>query len=77
MSAIYYFGQPFQIVNIFYSRNIDKNHKMTNILVSHFILGDHHLGDEKRVYIYIYICYLSARVMITQYKMTDQNVSHL
>jgi hypothetical protein len=29
------------------------------------------------IYIYIYMRYLSPRVMITDSKMTDKNVSHL
>jgi hypothetical protein len=36
MSAICDFGQSFHIVNIFCFRMIDKNKKMTNILVSYF-----------------------------------------
>jgi hypothetical protein len=46
MSVIYDFGQLFQIVNIFYSRMAHKNHKMTDILINHFLVGDDHLGDE-------------------------------
>jgi hypothetical protein len=40
MSTIYDFGQPFYIANIFWFRMTDKNHKMTDILVNHFWVGD-------------------------------------
>jgi hypothetical protein len=46
MSAIYDFGQLFQISNIFYSIMADKNHEMTDILISHFLVSDQYLGDE-------------------------------
>jgi hypothetical protein len=46
MSPIYDFGQPFQIVNIFCYKMADKNREMTDILVSHFLVSDHNLGDE-------------------------------
>jgi hypothetical protein len=36
MSTICNFGQLFQIINIFYFRMLDKNHKIYDILVSHF-----------------------------------------
>jgi hypothetical protein len=47
------FGQPFQIVNIFWSRMADQNRKMAIIFVSYFWMGDHHLGDKQRYHIYI------------------------
>jgi hypothetical protein len=47
------FGQPFQIVNIFWSRMADQNRKMAVIFVSYFWMGDHHLGDKQRYHIYI------------------------
>jgi hypothetical protein len=46
MSPIYDFDRPFQIVNIFCYKMADKNREMTDILVSHFLVGDHNLADE-------------------------------
>jgi hypothetical protein len=46
MSVICDFDQSFLIVNIFYSRMIDKNHKMTDILISYFWVSNHHLDDK-------------------------------
>jgi hypothetical protein len=37
------FDQSFQIFNISCSKMIDKNIKITDILVSHFWVGDHHM----------------------------------
>jgi hypothetical protein len=39
-------SQSFHITNIFWFRMADQNHEMADIFVSHFLLGDHHLGDE-------------------------------
>jgi hypothetical protein len=36
MSAIFNFGQPFQIVNIFWSRMADQNREIADIFVSYF-----------------------------------------
>jgi hypothetical protein len=46
MSAICDFGQPFHIVNIFWSKMVDQNCEMANIFVRHFLVGDHHLDNE-------------------------------
>jgi hypothetical protein len=51
--VIYDFCQPFQIVNIFLSRTTGQNYEMADIFVSHFLVGDQHLGDEQRYPIYI------------------------
>jgi hypothetical protein len=41
MSAIFNFGQAFQIANIFWSKMVDQNHEMDDIYVSYFLIGDH------------------------------------
>jgi hypothetical protein len=46
MSAIYDFGDPFQIANIFWSRIADQNREIVYIFVSYFWMDDHHLGNE-------------------------------
>jgi hypothetical protein len=46
MSVICDFGQSFQIANIFWSKMADQNYEMIDIFVSHFLIGDHHLGDK-------------------------------
>jgi hypothetical protein len=46
ISVIYDFSRPFQIINIFCCRMSDKNHELTNVLVSYFLVGDYHIGDE-------------------------------
>jgi hypothetical protein len=46
MSVICDFDQQFQIVNIFYFKMADKNYKIIDILISYFLVDDHHLDDK-------------------------------
>jgi hypothetical protein len=59
MSVICDFGQSFQIANIFWSEMADQNYEMIDIFVSHFLIGDHHLGDKERYPIYILYIYIA------------------
>jgi hypothetical protein len=89
MSVIYYFSQSFQIVNIFCFRMADKNHKITDILVSYIYMtklkvhnihkfgwGNHHASYLTRKEARAYVAYMIRLKVHSMPKLLKKTMNH-